>query len=92
MSNALTTKTDIINELRNQIYYNQLEINRILSNPAMASHKNNVESIIDLLKVNVLNGSAVDLLEAYLPAQKQQGAIKETSKQSTDEIGVKQIE
>jgi hypothetical protein len=91
-NNALQIKTDVINELRNQIYYNQLEINRILTNSAEASHRNNVESIIDLLKVNVLNGSAVDLLEAYLPTKQQPAAIKENEPELSEEVGVKQIQ
>lgn len=92
MANALQTKTDVVNELRNEIYYNQLEISRLLNTTAIP-HSQVVSEIASLLKANVLNSSAIDLFEAYLPATPQQQPVAqpEGEVQSTDDLGVKQI-
>jgi hypothetical protein len=78
MANAYQVKADVINELRNKLYYNQLEIQRLLNAPGK-SHKEVVDTVIYYLKENVEAQSSIELIDAYLPAQPQQAPQPNTS-------------
>ena len=69
MANAYQVKGDVVNELRNRLYYNQIEIQRLLNNPAGISHKEVVDTVILNLKMNVEAQSSIELIEMYLPPQ-----------------------
>jgi len=69
--NPYQIKADITNELRNVLYYNRLEIERFLSNQANKSHKETIDTVIYLLKLNVEAENSIELLERYLPTQNQ---------------------
>jgi hypothetical protein len=69
MANAYGIKADVINELRNRIYYNQMEIQRLLENPVGQSHKDIINTLGDLLSENFIAANSIDLLEQYLPTQ-----------------------
>ena len=71
MQKPTQVKTDVINELRNRLYYNQIEIQRLINNSALYSHQEVVDRTIDILKENVLAQSSIELMEAYLPKQKE---------------------
>jgi hypothetical protein len=87
MANALQVKADVVNELRNQIYYGQLEVQRLLSNPASLTYKQIVDKITLQLKDNLLAGQAIDLIESYIPTpQTAPAALDEES------VGIKKIE
>lgn len=75
MANAYRVKADVINELRNQLYYNQLEVQRLLENPVGQSHKVIINTLTDLLSKNVIAASSIDLLEQYLPAPPQEKPV-----------------
>jgi hypothetical protein len=68
MPNAYQVKGDLVNELRNKLYYNQLEIQRLLNNPESTSHREIVDVILDKLNDNVIAQSSLDLLEQYIPS------------------------
>ena len=72
MTNAYRIKADVINELRNRIYYNQMEVQRLLENPVGQSHKNIINTLGDLLSENVIAANSIDLLEQYLPTPPKQ--------------------
>jgi hypothetical protein len=74
MANAYRIKADVINELRNRIYYNQMEIQRLLENPVGQSHKDIINTLGDLLSENVIAANSIDLLEQYLPTPPKQEA------------------
>ncbi len=62
-------KQDVINELRNQRYYNEQEILRLVGQDSM-SHQERVRSIAEYLKQNVSLIESIKLMEAYYPAEK----------------------
>ena len=70
MANITKIKTDVINELKNTVYYNQVEIERVVSNPALYSHKEIVDRLVGLLKANVTASASMELMEQYFPTQK----------------------
>ena len=74
MANPYRVKADVINELRNRLYYNQLEVQRLLENPVGQSHKDIINTLGDLLSENVIAASSIDLLNQYLPDPKDQAA------------------
>ncbi len=82
MANVSQVKNDVINELKNRLYYNQLEIQRLLNNPAGVSHKEVVDTIVLLLSKNVEAQNSIELIEAYLPPQQ---PAKEVSPAPQDE-------
>lgn len=71
MSNANQIKVDVTNECQNQLYYNQLDVQRLIENPAGYSHKQVVDRVMHLLERNVILSSSIQLLGQYLPAQKE---------------------
>lgn len=96
MANAYQVKADVVNELRNTLYYNQLEIQRLLNTPG-TSHKDVVLSVISYLKENVDAQNSIDLIEVYLPAQQSQQAapqpqVTSTAPQDAATDGVKKID
>ena len=90
MANAYQVKMDVVNELRNKIYYNQLEVQRQLNNTG-ASHKDVVDQIVYLLERNVIAQQSIDLLEAYVPAQPQVTQPQPPA-QATADDGVRKID
>jgi hypothetical protein len=72
MANAFRVKTDLINELKNKIYYNQLEVQRLLENPTTYSHVEVIARLTDLLAANVTAANSIELMEQYLPAPPKQ--------------------
>ncbi len=62
-------KQDIINELRNQRYYNEQEILRLVGQDSVR-HQDRVQMVSELLKSNVLLIESIKLIEAYYPSQK----------------------
>ena len=88
MTNAIQVKADVINELRNQIYYGQIEVQRLLTNAVGLSHKQVVDKIIIQLKDNLLAGEAINLIETYIPTSVQ-SAPDTIEKES---LGIKKIE
>jgi hypothetical protein len=91
MANAFQVKTDVVNELRNRLYYNQMEIQRLINNPGLISHKEVVKTVIDYLKLNVEAQSSIELIEAYLPAPAPQVQQPESEPIMNDN-GVKKID
>lgn len=94
MANALQVKADVINELRNQIYYGQIEVQRLLNNPVGVTHKEVVEKITAQLKENLLAGEAINLIESYIPtSQSQPTQVAPASAVSEEEsVGIKKID
>lgn len=90
MANAYQVKADVVNELRNKLYYNQMEIQRLLNNPPAISHKEVVDTVVLLLQNNIVAQSSIELLENYLPAPKPQVQPSDAEPQAEDE-GVKKI-
>lgn len=76
MTTTFQTKADVINELRNQIYYGQLEIERLLYNPSTLSHEKVVKKIISKLKENLLSSEAINLIESYIPNPQQTSSVQ----------------
>lgn len=75
MQYAHQVKADVVNELRNDIHYDQLELKRLLSS-SNEPHKVVVEKVKDLLKKIHDSDRAIELFDIYLPderpAQEQQ--------------------
>lgn len=96
MANALQVKADVVNELRNRLYYNQLEIGRLVNNPAGISHKEVVDTTIHYLRENVLAIESINLIESYIqqPQVQQPPAPAELESSPVDEatVGVKKID
>lgn len=91
MANAYRVKTDLINELRNKIYYNQLEVQRLLENPASKSHVTVIKKITKLLAANVTAANSIELMEQYLPAPPKQ-QVQEPSMEVNAEDGVTKVQ
>lgn len=95
MQNAFQVKADTVNELRNEIYYNQTEVQRILNKPDGLTHKEVVVKLTLLLKDNVLSANALELLERYLPTPPQKQEATPSVDQPTaapEEVdGVKKV-
>lgn len=70
--NPFAVKVDVQNELKNRIYYNGLEIQRLLQSNDI-SYKDSVDKIIVLLGENTLLLNSVDLLENYIPTPQTNG-------------------
>lgn len=87
MANAYRIKADVINELRNRIYYNQMEVQRLLENPSGQSHKNIINTLGDLLSENVIAANSIDFLEQYLPTPPKQEAPAPTPESAPEEYG-----
>lgn len=87
MANAYQVKGDVVNELRNKLYYNQMEIQRLLNNHTAISHKEVVDTIVLYLKLNVEAQSSIELIEAYLPTP----APQESQPESETEQPVKEF-
>lgn len=94
MANALQVKADIINELRNQIYYGQIEVQRLLNNPVGLTYKEVVDKITTQLKENLLAGEAINLIESYIPTpQSQPSQVTPAPTVSEEEsVGIKKID
>ena len=95
MANALQIKADVVNELRNQIYYGQLEVQRLLSNPASLTHKQVVDRIVGQLKDNILAGEAINLMESYIPTPQQAPApaqVQAAPVSDEESVGIKKID
>lgn len=92
MANAYQVKADVSNELRNRLYYNQLEIQRLLNNPAAISHKEVVDSVVTLLKENVIAQSSIELLENYLPAPQAQAQQPVAAQPQAEDVDVRKID
>jgi hypothetical protein len=60
-------KVDVNNELRYEMYLNQLEVERLVNNPQTYSHRLILKKISSLLKKNVSLDNATKLLDIYLP-------------------------
>jgi hypothetical protein len=67
-------KQDVINELRNQRYYNETEITRLVTTEAIP-HKERVTQIAFLVQHNVQLIESVKLMELYFPAAPQQPVV-----------------
>lgn len=93
MGNALQVKMDVINELRNQIYYGQLEVQRLINAPVGLSHKELIDRITFQLKENVLSNEAINLIESYIPTQQPQvsAPTKQTPVNEEELVGIKKI-
>ena len=74
MANPTKLKKDVISELQNRLYYNQLDVERLINNPALYSHKDVVNRITHLLEKNVVASASIELLEQYLPTAKPEQA------------------
>jgi hypothetical protein len=61
-------KNDVVNELRSELYYNELEIGRVAQS-ATISHKERVDVIIRLTRDNANIVESLKLLEAYFPTK-----------------------
>lgn len=61
-----TIKNDIQQILYNQNYFNELEISRMIENDSI-SYESRINTIVSLLKKNVVNLESLKLLEAYFP-------------------------
>lgn len=83
MLNVTRLKIDVTSECRNQLYYNQLEIQRLIENPGGFPYKDVVDSILTLLERNVILSSSIDLMEQYIPT-KQESAPTEPVVMSAD--------
>jgi hypothetical protein len=90
MANALQVKADVINELKNRLYYNQLEIGRLVNSPGEVSHKTVVDITINLLRENVLSIESINLMESYIqpPTSQESENVPQIDEES---IGVKKI-
>lgn len=71
-SSPYQVKADVINELRNVLYYNRHEIERLVTNQSGKSHKKVVNKVIRLLNENNAAEQAIDLLVKYIPDQQPQ--------------------
>lgn len=96
MQTPYQVKADTVNELRNEIYYNQTEVQRILNKPDGLTHKQVVEKLCTLLKDNVLAANSLELLERYLPTppQKQEAtSVEQPTAEPVEEVvdGVKKV-
>lgn len=91
MANAFQIKNDVVNELRNRIYYNQLEIQRLLNNSPQTSHKAVVDSVISLLKSNVINMNSIDLIESYFVPQTQSASTTPDVNVKKEDLEVKNV-
>lgn len=60
-------KIDAVNELRNERYFNEAEIRRIVENDTIYSHKERIEKLTELVKKNVVLIEAVKLMDIYFP-------------------------
>jgi len=90
MANALQVKADVVNELRNQIYYGQIEAQRLLTNPIGLTHKEVIDKIIAQLKENLLAGEAINLIESYIPTPQVQAPASAVSEEES--VGIKKID
>jgi len=90
MADAYRVKQDVTNEFRNQLYYNQLELQRLLNKSEGLTHKQVVDSVAYILKENVVLNASIDLLEQYLPTPAPQQPAQQ--KAAPDDLGVKQID
>lgn len=61
-------KSDVINELRTERYYNEQEITRLVQPNSDINHKMRVISIAKLTKANVTIMEAIKLVDIYFPA------------------------
>jgi hypothetical protein len=86
MQKAFQIKADVINELKNDIYYNQVEINKLLTTEVAKTHKQVVRNVADLLQENVVAMNAIQLLEEYLPTPQQAPESKAPAAESVDGI------
>lgn len=86
MSNANRIKVDVTNECQNQLYYNQLDVQRLIENPAGYSHKEVVDRILQLLERNVILSSSIQLMEQYIPAKKEQAPVGEPEVVPTETV------
>lgn len=75
-------KQDVINELRNQRYYNEQEITRLVTTDAVP-HKDRVFQIAELVQSNVQLIESVNLMEKYFPAQQRVAPIAPTTNQQS---------
>lgn len=93
-ANPYQVKADVTNELRNVLYYNRLEIERLITNQAGKSHKEVVDTITYLLKQNVEAESAIDLLNRYVPDQpaQPQPQVTQAPASSDENDGIKKID
>jgi len=60
-------KIDAVNELRNERYFNEAEIRRIVENDTIYSHKERIEKLTELVKKNVVLIESVKLMDIYFP-------------------------
>lgn len=95
MANLMQIKADVVNELRNEIYYGQLEVQRLFTSPNGLTHKEVVDKIVSQLKKNVVAANAIDLMELHLPSAQttpQTSQVQEAHKLDEDTLGIKKIE
>lgn len=64
-------KSDVVSDLRNQRYFNELEITRLVGNDSLTSHQDRVAQIAALTKENANIIEALKLLDMYFPEQQQ---------------------
>jgi hypothetical protein len=96
MANALQVKTDVVNELKNKLYYNQLELGRLVNNPTGISHREVVDTVLLYLRENVLAIESINLIESYIqePQQAKQAPAEIEASPVVDEasVGIKKID
>lgn len=76
-------KQDVINELRNQRYYNEQEITRLVTTDTV-THKDRVFAIAQLVQTNVQLIESVKLMELYFPAQQKVAPIAQQPASTDD--------
>lgn len=95
MANILQIKTDVSNELRNEIYYSQQEIQRLMNNSVELPYKEVVTKVAALFKEIVTATEAINLIErSFTPAQQPAPSSAEQAPQPTAEeaLGVKKVD
>lgn len=83
MSKLQKIKIDVINECRNQLYFNQIEVQRLVENPSGLSYEKVVKKLLKLLKKNVILSSSIDLMEQYIPTPSQPKSVETTNNDAT---------
>jgi len=77
-------RTDLVNELRNQKYYLEQDLVRLVNNP-ITSYKARLDEIKEcLFEIGKCN-TAIALSDVYLPEQKQEGRPQYVPEQETEE-------
>jgi hypothetical protein len=69
-----------------------MEIQRLLNNPGVISHKEIVQTIVEYLKLNVEAQSSIELIEAYLPAPAPQVQQQKAEESSLQDAGLKKLD